>query len=82
MRQLYYNAYQLNDPTTKDIFTLILQSVTENTFQSTASAMHVPLNYSGQYATCEDGTNVTKLKIVLGKHNYKINVIKIRNVLF
>ena len=67
VRQFYYNANQLHDPTTKDIFTMILQNVTGNTFQSTASAMHVPLNYSGQYAKCEDGTNVTKLKIVLGK---------------
>ena len=50
VRQFYYNdANQLN-PTTKDIFTLILQNVTGDTFQSTASTMHVPLNYSGQYA--------------------------------
>ena len=49
VRQLYYNANQLNHPITKDIFTLILQNVTGDTLQSTASTMHVPLNYSGQY---------------------------------
>ena len=41
VRQFYYNVGQLNDPTTKDIFTLKLKNVTGDTFQSTASAMHV-----------------------------------------
>ena len=50
VRQFYYNAAnQLNDPTIKDIFTVTLQNVTGDTFQSTASTMHVPLNYSGQF---------------------------------
>ena len=68
-RQFYYNTDQLNITITKDIFTLILKSITGPgvIFQSTASAMHVSLNYSGQNVTCEDGTDAGTIQIVLSE---------------
>ena len=63
---LYYNTNQLNVSIAKDIFTLVLRNITGSIFHSTASAVHVPMNYSGQNVTCQDGTDAATLNILIG----------------
>ena len=65
-KQFYYNTNQLNVSIAKDIFTLVLRNITGSIFHSTAPAVHVPMNYSGQNVTCQDGTDAATLKIIIG----------------
>ena len=65
VNQFYYNINQLNVPVTRDIFKLVLQNISGSTFLSTASTMHISLNYSRQNVICKDGTDMATLEIVI-----------------
>ena len=69
VRQVYFSPDELNIPIQRDIFTLILLNVTghtNNIYQSTAAASHVPLNYSGESITCTDNDDSSTIELVIG----------------
>ena len=66
---LPYFPDQLGVPINKDIFILTLQNITgqsNNIYQSTAYALYVPLNYSGESITCFDTVESATIELTIG----------------
>ena len=66
--QSFHSPAQINIPVTVDIFTLTLVSVTNsNTYQSTAVAHNVSVDYNGAKVSCSDVALSSKLSAIIGK---------------
>ena len=73
VRQVYFSSDELNIPIQREIFTLILLNITghtNNIYRSTATASHIPLNYSGESITCTDNFDSSTIELVMGKFEY------------
>ena len=75
----FHSPALLNIPITLDIFTLTLLSVTNSsTYQSTAVAHNVSVDYNDTYVKCIDGGLSTsdnkQLNIVIGKKSYNASL--------
>ena len=73
IKQTFHSpALQLNKPITVDIFTLTLLNVTNsNTYQSTAVAHNISVDYNWKFVNCIDGGQATsndkQLNIIIGE---------------
>ena len=69
IKQSFHSPAQINIPVTVDIFTLTLVSVTNsNTYQSTAVAHNVSVDYNGAKVSCSDDIVLSsKLSATIGK---------------
>ena len=69
VKQSFHSPVQINIPVTVDIFTLTLVSVTNsNTYQSTAVAHNVSIDYNGANVSCSDDIVLSsKLSAIIGK---------------
>ena len=70
--QSFHTPALLNIPIKLDIFTLTLLSITEsNTYQSTAVAHNISVDYNRTFVECIDGgqsnSNNKQLKIIIGE---------------
>ena len=68
IKQSFHSPSQINIPFTVDIFTLTLISVTNsNTYQSTAVAHNVSIDYNGAKVSCSDVILSSKQSAIIGK---------------
>ena len=68
IKQSFHSPAQINIPITKDIFTLTLVSVTNsNTYQSTAVAHNVSVDYNGAKVSCSDVVLSSEQSALIGK---------------
>ena len=68
IKQSFYSPAQINIPVNMDIFTLTLLNVTNsNTYQSTAVAHNVSVDYNGAKVSCSDDIELSsKLSAIIG----------------
>ena len=66
--QSFHSPAQINIPVTIDIFTLTLLNVTNSsTYQSTAVAHNISVDYNGDKVSCSDVVLSSKLSAIIGK---------------
>ena len=67
-KQSFHSPSQINIPVTVDIFILTLVSVTNsNTYQSTAVAHNVSVDYNGAKVSCSDVVLSSEQSAIIGK---------------